>query len=328
MGSEIRNGFPGIRTTCAVICILASAGCGVRPDVVHRSPDAGGVGAVGGDLRLRVMEPDPEVIDAYLQSGADEARGHELTAAEWALVERAIADLPPSLQRVLEQRLARLSFIEAPGSAGTALTRSFTGPDGREMFEITVRADVLDASLTEFLTRKEQSLFVDDGSGYTVHVLAGDMPALTYLLMHEATHVLDRAYGVTSDVRPFAAIWPDYRTLAEPMASGILGATPYRRAPPLPSARMPELYRALAASPFVSLYSTASAGEDFAELTAWSELANRFAVPLAVEVRDRLGKPVYTLRPLETPAVQVRMAMVGPLIAGAPTCGSEGRAGL
>jgi hypothetical protein len=262
------------------------------------------------------MEPAPEVIDAYLQSGAEEARGHTLTAAEWALVERAFADLPPSLQRVLEQRLARLSFIEAPGSAGTALTRSFTSPDGREMFEITVRADVLDASLSEFLTRKEQSLFIDDGSGYTVHVLAGDMPALTYLLMHEATHVLDRTYGVSSDLRPFAAIWPDYRTLAEPMASGILGATPYRRAPQLPAARMPELYRALAASPFVSLYSTASAGEDLAELTAWSELAGRFDVQLAFEVRDRLGTPVYTLHPLQTPAVQVRMGMLGPLTAG------------
>lgn len=268
-------------------------------------------------LRARVGPPHEETVAAYREAGATDAAAHEISEAEWALVEQAIADLPPLHRRVLEQRLARLSFIDAPSSGGTALTRSFDGPDGEPRFDITLRADVLDKSLREFLTGKEQMLFTDDGSGYSVHVLAGEMPALTYLLLHEATHVVDRTFSLSTERRPFRRLWGDYRTLAAPHASGPLGVTPFRRGPRLPVSQAPALYRALAGSPFASLYSTASSGEDLAELSAWSQLSDRFHVPVTIEIRNATGESILTVEPLASPAVRSRLDAVEALLARA-----------
>lgn len=266
-------------------------------------------------LRGRITPPSEETIAAYRQAGAVNAQAHRLTEREWALVERAIADLPPLHRQILERRLGRLSFIDAPSSTGTALTRTYEGPDGKNLFEITLRADVFDRTLSEFLTRKEAALFTEDGSGYSVHVLAGATPALSYLLLHEATHVVDHDLGLSTTIRPFGALWTGYRDLAETYAAGPMGRSVYRRGPPIPMSQSPALYKALAASPFVSLYATATAGEDLAELSAWSTLSTRFGVPLTIEVRDAAGRPVFTVEPLASPAVQDRLATLEALLA-------------
>lgn len=275
---------------------------------------AAGSNPVMTALRSRVGAPHPESVAAYRAAGAIGAAPHQVTDAEWARVEQALADLPPLHRRILEQRLDRLSFIDAPDSAGTALTRSFDGPDGRPLFEITLRADVLDKTLTEFLTAKERQLFVDDGSGLSVHVLAGDTPALTYVLLHEATHVIDRAFDVSNVRRPFAGIWRDYRSLSEPLADSLIAATPYRRAPRLPLSSAPALYEVLGRSPFVSVYATASAGEDLAELSTWSHLSDRCVTPLTVEVHDAAGRVLLAVEPLDTPAVRSRLDAVDGLL--------------
>jgi hypothetical protein len=299
--------------------LIGLAGCDraaaqAQANRTQRAADGGG--ATASALRARIAPPHEETVATYRQSGAVNASAHTLTDREWTRVERAIADLPPLHRDILERRLARLSFINAPSSAGTALTRSYDGPDGGPLFDITIRADVLDKSLSEFLTEKESMLFTDDGSGYSVHFSAGSAPALNYLLLHEATHVVDRTHGVSTEVRPFSALWMDYRDLAAPYATGPLGVTLYRRGQPIPLAESPALYKALGASPFVSLYATASAGEDLAELAAWSHLG-RLNIPLTVEVRDATGRAVVTVEPLRSPAVQERLAVADAVLARA-----------
>lgn len=285
-------------------CFLSLAASGCATPSNHRT-QAGQ--SVTDALRARVVPPHETSIAAFREAGASGVKVHHLTEHDWKRVERAIAALPPVYQRVLHQRLERLSFVDAPASAGTALTRPFDGPDGELRFDITLRADALDLSLTEFLSRKEQALFMDDGSGYTVHIEAGDAPALPYLLLHEAAHIVDRSFGITADMRPFSTLWTDYRALAEPYASGALAQSAYRRGPPLPAARMPELYQALAESPFVSLYSTASAGEDLAELLAWAQLSRAGQARLRVQVRNARGQRVVTVAPLRSRVVKSRL---------------------
>jgi len=305
-----------LRTTM-VPALIGMAGCdraAAQANLTPRAADVGG--GTASALRARIAPPHDETVAAYRQAGAVNASAHQLTDREWTLVERAIADLPPLHRDVLERRLARLSFIDAPSSAGTALTRSYDGPDGGPLFDITLRADVLDKSLSEFLTEKESMLFTDDGSGYRVRLSAGRAPALTYLLLHEATHVVDRTLGVSTEMRPFSALWVDYRDLAAPHSTGPMGVTIYRRGRPIPLAESPELYKALGASPFVSLYATASAGEDLAELAAWSHLG-RLHVPLTVEVLDATGRTVVTVEPLRSPAVQARFAVADAVLARA-----------
>jgi len=258
-------------------------------------------------LRGRIGPPHEETLKAYVEAGAKETKPHVLTDREWALIESAIADLPVLYRQVLERRLARLSFIDAPSSAGTALTRSSEGPDGERLFDITLRADVLETSLSDFLTQKEAMVFSPDGSGYSVKVTAGDASALTYILLHEATHVVDRTLDVTTAGGPFKTVWVDYRSLAQPYATGAIAHSVYRREPKLPLSQSPALYTALAQTPFVSLYSTASAGEDFAELMAWRELSSRFQTPLKIQVLDARGVAIVSVEPLKSPAVRSRL---------------------
>lgn len=267
-------------------------------------------GGLAATLKARVGPPHPDTIAAYTQAGASRTQEHVLTEDEWALVEQAIQSLPPLHQRILESHLAGLSFIEAPSSSGTALTRMYDGPDGQPRFEITLRADVLDQSLSTFLTRKEQSLFSDDGSGLSVQVSAGDAPALPYLLLHEASHVVDRTLGLMQAGDGIADIWKDYRTLTEPHARSLIAQSVYRRAPRLPAGKGPALYEALARSPFVSLYATASAGEDFAELVTWETLSRRDKTPLVFEVRGRNGQVIKRVEPLKQAVVQARFDAV------------------
>lgn len=268
--------------------------------------------AVAGDqtaaaLRARIGPPHDETIKAYVAAGATETKPHVLTDREWRLVESAIADLPVQYRQVLERRLGRLSFIDAPSSMGTALTRASEGPNGEPMSDITIRSAVLDKSLSDFLTEKEAMLFSEDGSGYSVRVSAGKTSALSYILLHETAHVMDRALEITQQSPPFRTVWTDYRSLAQPYAADPISQTTYRRKPRLPASQAPALYRALDQAPFVSLYSTASAGEDFAELLAWRELSTRFETPLKIQVLDGRGIEVVSVEPLKSPAVRSRL---------------------
>jgi len=269
-------------------------------------------------LRARVGPPDDAVIKAYVDTGAQDAKPHALTDDEWALVETAIAELPPLHQRILRRHLARLSFIDAPSSAGTALTRQLDGQESDRLFDITIRADVLKKSLSDFLTAKEASLFELDGSGYSVHLSAGMAPALTYILLHEATHVVDRTLELTPYGDLSSKLWVGPRVLAEPYAASPIGGSTFRRGPKLPISRAAALYAALVQSPFVSMYSTAAAGEDLAELVTWSQLSSRFQVPLVIEVRDGAGRRVFLGEPLKSRAVHARFKAVESLLSAPP----------
>lgn len=274
-------------------------------------------------LRGRIAPPHEETLKAYVAAGATETKAHILTDREWALVESAIADLPELYRRVLERRLARLSFVDAPSSLGTALTRSSEGPNGEPVLDITIRAEVLEQSLSAFLTQKEAALFSPDGSGYSVRVTAGDASALTYILLHEATHVVDRTLDVTTGGGPFKAVWVDYRRLAQPYAASVIARSVYRREPKLPLAQSPSLYRALAQAPFVSLYSTASAGEDFAELMAWRELSSRFGTALRIQVLDGHGAEIVSIEPLQSTSVRLRLQAAEAVLARASAAAPE-----
>ena len=59
--------------------------------------------------------------------------------------------------------------------------------------------------LSTFLTTKEQRVFRDDGSGNTVAVMGTGTDAVTYVLLHESTHVADFVCGMTK--HPENGIW-------------------------------------------------------------------------------------------------------------------------
>lgn len=274
---------------------------------------AGAGEADGSALASRVALPEPEVIKTFEGAGMRDVRPHVLTPAERTRVEAALAGLPALHRRILAQKLRRLSFVDGIPGQGTGLT-SRVDEGGR--FDITLRATLFDESLSQFLTAKERRLFAPDGSGRSVTVEASGADALFYVLLHEASHVVDSTLGLSTKQGGAytAGIWEDRTTLSPGLAASPAAATSFRRRPPLPIGQAGAVYDALAKTPFVSLYATAAAPEDLAELMTWRDIARRRQGSLAITVSDAAGKPLARYEPLSFPAVQARMARVDELL--------------
>ncbi|MEN7536649.1 hypothetical protein [Aurantiacibacter flavus] len=260
----------------------------------------------------RIAPADQPVVDIFAGVGASDITDHRLTPSESAVLREALAGLPQLHRDILHRHLRRLSFLDLQPGSGSALTRVVNPGDASLQFDITLKASLLHDSLTDFLNTKERRLFEDDGSGFSVGFDAGDRDALTYILLHETSHVVDQVLQLSANpaYRFGAGIWENQQTLAKPHADSLAVHTPLRRHPPVPARHAPAYYQSLSDSPFVSFYSTAAASEDLAELFAWQQLQARQGQRLNLTVRDSEGLPVSAYAPLETAPVRLRFAQV------------------
>lgn len=303
------------------VVVLAALSLAVQPAHPHAPvqlaasgktvacPEPGGVEAYS-PIVSRVGPPDAAVLEIFSGAATSAIAVHQLTPPERVRLQNALAKLPRLHRDVLQRHLRRLSFLDLESGGGSALTSKVGPDDASTLFDITFRASLLAESLTKFLNTKEARLFVDDGSGFSVEFDAGPADALTYVLLHEATHIVDQVLGLTEDAAgPFmSGVWADVRALSQPHADSLAASTPFRRQPPIPLRYAPAYYESLRQSPFVSFYATAAASEDVAELLAWQQLATRFDQPLTLTVRDLHRVAVYRYEPLAGPAIQSRFA--------------------
>ncbi|WP_443969735.1 hypothetical protein [Sphingobium sp. CR28] len=270
----------------------------------------------------RIGPPSAEALSSYRNAGHSEAQTHRLTQSEKARLDRALSKLPALHREILRHHLRSISFIDVSGGGGSGLTSRID--DGEfAIFDFTLRAGILEESLSEFLTNKEQMLFADEPSGGAVSINASGN-ALEYVLLHEASHIVDQALRLTSTLDPrfTTDVWIGSRDLAPVWAGSLLATTPFRRSPKNPISSAPDLYRSLATSPFISIYATAAAAEDFAELVAWQQLSIHSQRVLEIVVRDGSGKPIYRLKPIDRPIIRTRLLAVKDLLAACAVAGS------
>jgi hypothetical protein len=269
-------------------------------------------------LMARVGAPSQVAVDEFKKAGMQDVRPHQLTAHERAKIAAALASLPTLNKRVLEKNLHSLAFVDGIPGEGTGLTSPYQNTG---LLDITLRASIVDESLSAFLTTKERRVYTDDGSGTTVSVTGTGTNALTYVLLHESAHAVDRTCGITADPhsRFTAGIWTSYKQLV-PSLAAIVPATYFRGGNPLPVAKAASVYDALSHTPFVSLYATASEEEDFAELVAWREILKQHHGHLLIQVRDGHGKPAGRWDPFNSPGAQKRFTDVDELLGSQGPC--------
>jgi len=268
-------------------------------------------------LDSRVGETDPSVLKMFADAGMPTPRAHALTDAERQSLARAFAVMPPVHQRVLRERLRRISFLD--GMPNTALTSTVESHTAEPLYDLTIRAGVLHETVSEFLTTKERTCFDFGGSARTVVIEAGSLEAIVYVLLHEATHMVDGALGLTPvDGKPPAAdadlltidVWTDRLTVASAYASPLLEGLAYRRGGrPIPASDAPKVYGALQRTPFASLYGSSNWHDDVAELVAWHHLTSRMGQPYRIVVRER-HKDVLVYEPMASPLVQRRLRLL------------------
>eukprot|EP01037_Dinobryon_pediforme_P000865 gene865-870_t len=267
-------------------------------------------------LPNRIKETPADVIKMFKEAGMSPTQ-HQLSMAERVQVEKAFAALPPLHQRVLKEHLRSISFLDH--MPNTALTSVVNTNDAYRLYDITFRAEILHQNVSEWLTEKERGCFGDKGSHLSVSIAAGTIDAVVYILMHEATHVVDGSLGLLADnlhTKKLADtvkstfvtnVWTDRTVFVPQYRNTILDSTRYTtqgRILPIDSAR--DIYLALERTPFVSLYSTSSQHEDIAEYFTVYHFTQKLKQPFEIIIRDH-GKTVLVFEPMKSKLTKSRM---------------------
>ncbi|RZJ74214.1 MAG: hypothetical protein EOO45_09175 [Flavobacterium sp.] len=246
---------------------------------------------------------------------------HMLTNEEKRIVVKAFAALPPMHQRVLKQHLKSISFLD--NMPNTALTSCIVKEDSVNLYHITFRAGVLHQTISEWATEKERSCFTRNDTSYNISIEAGLLNAITYVLLHEGTHVIDGSVqlisidSIAGSSKPNAfttafskGIWGNINIIGWTVKDSTLLSNRFRPGgQPLPPSEANHVYKALGTTPFVSLYATASWHEDLAELFTIYHLTTFLHQPFKVIVRKN-SEEIFRYEPMKNPAVAERKKLL------------------
>jgi hypothetical protein len=325
-----RSGEPTVRRASPLIVgfIVFVSGGPARAMTADDPPPAQRADAVrrhGLDptspLESRVKETPADILKKFQELGGDAPRAHALTDEERTKLSAAFAALPPLHRRVLGERLRSVSFLD--GMPNTALTSIVNPDEPYLLFHITIRAGILREDVSEWLTWKERTCFDADGSPLSVSVEAGKLDAIVYVLLHEATHVVDHSLRITPALRPGdpPAGGSPATAFTEGVWSGRTTASPRYRDPLLERVRFraggqaiaidqaESVYAALRRTPFVSLYGSSNWYDDLAEYVALYHLTEVLAQPYRIVIRKE-GKAVFVYEPMKSDLVRGRVGQV------------------
>jgi hypothetical protein len=280
-------------------------------------------------LESRIKKTPAAVLKMFRDAGEPEPTEHELTAVERRTLSAALAALPPLHRRILRERLRSVSFLD--GMPNTALTSTVNPDDPHRLFDLTIRAGVLGETVSEFLTQKERTCFDTAGSSLNVFIEAGTLDAIVYVLLHEATHIVDSSLGITRDVRRrdqptdgsparsfIASAWSERTVVAPQYRDPLLDRLRFRHGGGIvPIGRAEAVYAALRRTPFVSLYGSSNWHDDLAESVAWLYLTEKLEQPYRIVLRDA-GRETFAYEPLKSPMVRNRLDGMGRFIEEGP----------
>jgi hypothetical protein len=271
-------------------------------------------------LESRVGRTPASVLALFRDSGEPAPQAHALSAAEQTQLRNAIQALPPLHRRVLAARVRTLSFLDQ--MPNTALTSAVNPNESFRLFDITFNARILRENLSEWLTRKERTCFDAKGSLLRVDVEAGTkLDALVYVLLHEATHLVDQAERITPAAHspPTAFTRDVWNDLSLPIAAfrdpvrekirfyGETGAIEIDRAP--------DVYAYLQRTPFASLYGGRNWLDDLAEYVSVHHLTEVLKQPYRIVVR-RGNAEVFAYEPMKSELVRRRIGQMKRFYAG------------
>lgn len=270
------------------------------------------------NVLLQRVAVAPETIFQKFREAGMAPVNYTLTPAENQMVFTAFSYLTPLHQQILMKHLHSISFME--GMPNTALTSPVGPPNDRQMFNITFRAGLLHETISEWATAKENSCFTPGGdANYKVQVEGGQMNAIIYILLHEATHIVDavleltphpseqnttiKATNFTKD------IWLETNKPHPKYRDPLLDRTFFRSRKTIPVSLAPEVYQKLAKTPYPSLYAMAAWYEDIAELVTIYHLSRKLNQPFYVVVSKDHAK-VFRFEPMNNRLVQQRLGLL------------------
>lgn len=264
-------------------------------------------------IENRIRVAPSSVFSKFREAGMNPVN-HELTDLEMKKVQQAIKELPSLHQEILRNHLHSISFMD--NMPNTALTSPIDKDDDIGMYNIVFRAGILNETISEWATWKENTYFTSTGEDFNKVVIeAGQFDAFLYVLLHEATHVVDAVLDLTPHSVADGSIvssnftkdiWSAFNVPADSVLSPLLQTTRFRSGKPVDISFAKEVYQDLLETPFVSLYSLASWYEDIAELLTIYHLTNKMKQTYKITFYSSDGLQME-YEPIKNPIVQDRL---------------------
>ncbi|MDJ1493127.1 hypothetical protein QNI19_09315 [Cytophagaceae bacterium DM2B3-1] len=265
-------------------------------------------------LTQRVRKTSESVLEKFREAGMNPSE-HKVTSEEEKIIAEAFATLPPLHQRVLKEHLRSINFLD--NMPNTALTSTINFEDKFTVYDITIRAAILKQTISEWLTTKELTCYDTTHSQTNVFVIAGELNALVYVLLHETTHVVDGSLKLISEpsssvANSFSAaftkgIWTARTKLATSLQDSLLLANRFQSGKAMSISNARKLYQSLAKTPLLSLYSTSSTHEDLAEYLTVYHLTHKLKQPFKIVVED---KQKFVYEPFNSKLVKSRTKLL------------------
>jgi hypothetical protein len=261
-----------------------------------------------------VSEAPESVFKMFIEAGIAPSN-HILTDAELEKVDNAFSILPPLHKKILKEHLHSISFMD--NMPNTALTSPLETADSTRQFNITFRAGILNETISAWTTWKEKSIFDNSRNpALAIQIDAGKLDAIQYILLHEATHVVDVVLNLTSHADKADSlvmhtgftknIWRLFNAPEVQYTNPVLEKTRFRGGAIQPISSATEIYSALKQTPFASLYGMASWYEDIAELLSIYHLTNKLKQPFVIYLKEN-DRVTAVFEPMKNKLVKRRL---------------------
>jgi hypothetical protein len=264
------------------------------------------------------VQPIPEmVLSAWkMWDNRDDYVPHMPSRKEMNIIAQILAALPPLNTQVMKNRLIGIYFVENFATGG--LTDWVVDKDNNIYVYIIINTTALQMEMSEFLTWKEKSCFINDDPSFDIEIdVNSSQRGFLYIILHESCHAVDFITGMTPFVEPemkrfgkipddtdfTRGIWRSYNESAidYKFRENVI----FYQTPRINISQAQEVYREMDASPFISLYGSLNWAEDLSEFLTFYHLTEKMGFNYQIRV-SRNGKSLYSLEPAKSEAKRGR----------------------
>jgi hypothetical protein len=274
------------------------------------------------------IEPAPDFVIRYLREvdGNRTYSAYHPSGKDIDLIDAYLSQLPMVHQRVLQDWLIGIYLVNDFQGSGWA---DYVLDGGDNLYSILIfNPVVLREGLSELLTRKENSCFIQDDPCFRVLIDCGrDFKGLMYILLHETSHIVDYLQGFTpcveEDMRGVRkaprqitsfveGIWAGYAEPAKAydfLSREKITFYGLNRGPKINITQALRMYGRLAKTPYASLYGSMNWAEDFSELVTFFHLTQKLGQRYEVRVLNG-DELLLSYSPMTAPGVMARFHLL------------------
>lgn len=312
-----------IITSCAIsLCLLS---CGFSSDIAkHPAKRLENYAFVPGQsIDSRIQQIPEMLLKAWRKwDGKNFYKAYTPNEDEIKIIREAIAQLPPLTKQAMKERLVGLYFIS--DFMGLGVTDWILDKDNNVYTYIIINSDTLKKDISELLTWKENTCFVNDDPAYKIKVDVDlNKNGFLYILLHESAHAADYIFNLTPFTEPYfkkrqqrpntsaetsftANIWSDYnKSINEYPFRDAVSFYGISKPPSMKISDAPSIYKELNKSPFISLYGSLSWAEDLAEFLSFYHLTKKMSAHYRINLY-RSGELLYSIEPVKNELVNSR----------------------